>query len=214
MKTFLNLTKGGIILSLRNSININVRDFSKYVVNNILKRDDNITDFECDIVIDREIPTTGKLVVNIPNNQLRRTNFNNTFYVLDETKGNLVCNNWSEVGKGSILYSTTLDLKEGILGEFIEHRVLGISKISKRVLSILTNSENSREELFKIPFLDNQGKCQFYYNFDTCRIVGFTKDFIISTIRTKLENKINDQLQQMKTLEESTIRLIYLKDSL
>lgn len=213
MKTFLNLTKDDIILSLRNSLNINIRDFSKYIVKDILKRDDNITDFECDIVIDREIPTTGKLVVNIPNNQLRRTNFNNTFYVLDETKGNLVCNNWSEVGKGSILYSTILNLKEGTLEEFVEHKVLGISKTSRNVLSILT-SRGSREELLKISLLNDQSKCRFYNDFNICRIVGFTKEFIISTIRTGLENKINDQLQQMETLEESTTRLMYLKDSL
>lgn len=216
MKTFQNLTKGDVILSLHSLMNnSNSRDFSKYVVNNILRQDDDTTDLVCVVINNHKTSTSGKWTINIPNRFLKRTNFSNTYYVLDDvTKGSLVCNNWSEVGKGSILYITTLDLKKKTLEEFTELKVLGISRISKTLWSILTLTNSKEEELFKVSF-NNSSSCRYYSkDTDIYYIIGLTKESIISSIQSRLDEKINDQLQRIETLKESTIKLMYLKDSL
>lgn len=218
MKTFQNLTRGDIILSLKfedNDIKSSLK-YSKYTVNSIQKCVDSFS-FRCTLEPRALNPT--EYIISIPSGFLKRTNCNNTFYVLDDiVEGDTVCNSWSGVGKGSILYSTYLNLDAKTLEEFEEHRVLGISKskTGKRLVVFAENIDTNSEEVFRIP-PENNSKCQFYKdNEDNNKfyVIGLSKEAILTVIRGRLDGLINDQLKSIENLEKSTIKLMSLRDTL
>lgn len=215
MKTFQNLTKGDTILFLKFEDNDTKSplNYIKYTIDSIQKCA-NSTSFRCSCVLN---PT--EYIISIPNGFLKRTNCNNTFYVLDDiVEGDTVCNSWSGVGKGSILYSTYLNLDAKTLEEFEEHRVLGISKskTGKRLVVFAENIDTNSEEVFRIP-PENNSKCQFYKdNEDNNKfyVIGLSKEAILTVIRGRLDELINEQLKSIENLEKSTIKLMSLRDTL
>ena len=215
MKTFQNLTRGDIILSLKfedNDIKSSLK-YSKYTVNSIQKYVDSFS-FRCSNVSD-----PIEYIISIPNSYLKRANYNNTFYVLDDiVEGDPVCKNWFDVGKGSILYSIYLDLNTKILEKSVEHKVLGVSKskTGKRLVVFAENIDTNSEEVFRIP-PENNSKCQFYKdNEDNNKfyVIGLSKEAILTVIRGRLDELINDQLKSIENLEKSTIKLMSLRDTL
>ena len=215
MKTFQNLTRGDIILSLKfedNDIKSSPK-YSKYTVNSIQKYVDSFS-FRCSNVSD-----PIEYIISIPNSYLKRANYNNTFYVLDDiVEGDPVCKNWFDVGKGSILYSIYLDLNTKILEKSVEHKVLGVSKskTGKRLVVFAENIDTNSEEVFRIP-PENNSKCQFYKdNEDNNKfyVIGLSKEAILTVIRGRLDELINDQLKSIENLEKSTIKLMSLRDTL
>lgn len=212
MKTFQNLTRGDIILSLKfedNDIKSSLK-YSKSTVNSIQKYVDS-SSFRCSCVSN---PT--ECIISIPNNSLNRANYNNTFYVLDDiVEGDPVCNSWSGVGKGSILYSIYLDLDAKILEKSVEHKVLGVSesKTGKRLVVFAENIDTNSEEVFRIP-QENKGGCRFYADSNKFYIVGLSKKDVIIEVQRKLDELINEQLKSIENLEKSTIKLMSLRDTL
>lgn len=212
MKTFQNLTKGDTILFLKFEDNDTKSplNYIKYTIDSIQKCA-NSTSFRCSCVSN---PT--ECIISIPNNFLNRTNCNNTFYVLDDiVEGDTVCNSWSGVGKGSILYSTYLNLDTKILEKSIEHKVLGVSKskTGKRLVVLTKNIDTNSEEVFRIP-QENKGGCRFYADSNKFYIVGLSKKDVIIEVQRKLDELINEQLKSIENLEKSTIKLMCLRDSL
>ena len=215
MKTFQNLTRGDIILSLKfedNDIKSSLK-YSKYTVNSIQKYVDSFS-FRC--TLEPRALNPIEYIISIPSGFLKRTNCNNTFYVLDDiVEGDTICNSWSGVGKGSILYSIYLDLDAKILEKSVEHKVLGVSKskTGKRLVVFAENIDTNSEEVFRIP-QENKGGCRFYADSNKFYIVGLSKKDVIIEVQRKLDELINEQLKSIENLEKSTIKLMSLRDTL
>lgn len=215
MKTFQNLTRGDIILSLKfenNGIKSPL-DYSKYTVNSVQKYSHSLS-FRCTLE-PRDLNPT-EYIISIPDSYLKRANYNNTLYVLNNiVEGDPVCNSWSGVGKDSILYSIYLDLGAKVLEKSVEHKVLGVSKskTGKRLVVFAENIDTNSEEVFRIP-QENKGGCRFYKDNNKFYIVGLSKKDIILEVQRKLDGLINDQLKSIENLEKSTIKLMSLRDTL